>query len=129
MTEEEKEYLYSEDTYQIILCAMNVSNYFGAGFLESVYQKALESELSECGIPFSAQKPIPVYYKGKDIGANFYADIIVDDKIILELKAKERLIKEDETQILNYLKATGIRLGLLINFGNKRRLEWKRFIR
>ena len=67
--------------------------------------------------------------RGKDIGANFYADIIVDDKIILELKAKERLIKEDETQILNYLKATGIRIGLLINFGSKRRLEWKRFIR
>ena len=67
--------------------------------------------------------------QGERYWANFYADIIVDDKIILELKAKERLIKEDETQILNYLKATGICLGLLINFGNKRRLEWKRFIR
>ncbi|HJJ84468.1 MAG TPA: GxxExxY protein, partial [Methanocorpusculum sp.] len=74
-------------------------------------------------------KPIPVYYKGKDIHTSFYADLIVDDKIIIELKSKERLISADEAQILNYLKATGIRLGLLINFGNKRRLEWKRFIR
>ena len=108
---------------------MNVANYFGTGFLESVYHKALEEEFRENNIPFSSQKQIPVYYKGKDIHANFYADLIVDDKIIIELKSKERLINADEAQILNYLKATGIRLGLLINFGNKRRLEWKRFIR
>ena len=128
MTDEE-EYLYSDETHQIIRCAMNVANYFGTGFLESVYHKALEEEFRENNIPFSSQKQIPVYYKGKDIHANFYADLIVDDKIIIELKSKERLINADETQILNYLKATGIRLGLLINFGNKRRLEWKRFIR
>ena len=128
MTDEE-EYLYSDDTHKIIRCAMNVANYFGTGFLESVYQKALEEEFRENNIPFSAQKSIPVYYKGKDIHANFYADLIVDDKIIIELKSKERIISADEAQILNYLKATGIRLGLLINFGNKRRLEWKRFIR
>ena len=128
MTDEE-EYLYSDETHKIIRCAMNVANYFGTGFLESVYQKALEEEFRENNIPFSSQKSIPVYYKGKDIHANFYADLIVDDKIIIELKSKERLINADEAQILNYLKATGIRLGLLINFGNKRRLEWKRFIR
>ncbi|HJJ64538.1 MAG TPA: GxxExxY protein [Methanocorpusculum sp.] len=128
MTDEE-EYLYSDETHQIIRCAMNVANYFGTGFLESVYHKALEEEFRENNIPFSSQKQIPVYYKGKDIHANFYADLIVDDKIIIELKSKERLINADEAQILNYLKATGIRLGLLINFGNKRRLEWKRFIR
>ena len=128
MTDEE-EYLYSDETRQIIRCAMNVANYFGTGFLESVYHKALEEEFRENNIPFSSQKQIPVYYKGKDIHANFYADLIVDDKIIIELKSKERLINADEAQILNYLKATGIRLGLLINFGNKRRLEWKRFIR
>ena len=128
MTDEE-EYLYSDETHQIIRCAMNVANYFGTGFLESVYHKALEEEFRENNIPFSSQKQIPVYYKGKDIHANFYADLIVDDKIIIELKSKERLINADEAQILNYIKATGIRLGLLINFGNKRRLEWKRFIR
>ena len=128
MTDEE-EYLYSDETHQIIRCTMNVANYFGTGFLESVYHKALEEEFRENNIPFSSQKQIPVYYKGKDIHANFYADLIVDDKIIIELKSKERLINADEAQILNYLKATGIRLGLLINFGNKRRLEWKRFIR
>ena len=128
MTDEE-EYLYSDETHQIIRCAMNVANYFGTGVLESVYHKALEEEFRENNIPFSSQKQIPVYYKGKDIHANFYADLIVDDKIIIELKSKERLINADEAQILNYLKATGIRLGLLINFGNKRRLEWKRFIR
>jgi GxxExxY protein len=126
---DEGEYLYSDETHKIIRCAMNVANYFGTGFLESVYQKALEEEFRENNIPFSSQKPIPVYYKGKDIHASFYADLIVDDKIIIELKSKERLISADEAQILNYLKATGIRLGLLINFGNKRRLEWKRFIR
>ena len=125
----EEEYLYSDETHRIIRCAMNVANYFGTGFLESVYHKALEEEFRENNIPFSSQKQIPVYYKGKDIHANFYADLIVDDKIIIELKSKERLINADEAQILNYLKATGIRLGLLINFGNKRRLEWKRFIR
>ena len=121
-------YPYSEDTEKIIDCAFSVANYLGTGFLESVYQRCLEIELEHAGIPFESQKDLHIFYKGQDIGLMFRADIVVDNKIILELKAKDRLKTEDEAQIIHYLRATGYRLGLLMNFGHKRKIEIRRFI-
>ena len=121
-------YPYSEDTEKIIDCAFSVANYLGTGFLESVYQRCPEIELENAGIPFESQKDLHIYYKGQDIGLMFRADIVVDKKIILELKAKSNLKAEDEAQIIHYLRATGYRLGLLMNFGHKRKMEIRRFI-
>ena len=121
-------YPYSEDTEKIIDCAFSVANYLGTGFLESVYQRCLEIELENAGIPFESQKDLHIYDKGQDIGLMFRADIVVDKKIILELKAKSNLKAEDEAQIIHYLRATGYRLGLLMNFGHKRKMEIRRFI-
>ena len=122
------EYPFSKETHDIIKCSLEVFHYFGHGFLESVYQKALEYELTTQGFTIEPQKPLNVYYKGVDIGATFRADIVVNDEIILELKAISRLTKADERQLIHYLKATGYKVGLLFNFGNKSGLEWKRFV-
>lgn len=103
----------------IIQCAYNVRIHLSAGFLESVYQKALMIELQEKGIHAEVEKPIDVYYKDKIVG-DFRADIIVEDLIILELKAVQQLMPIHETQLVNYLTATHIDHGLLINFGSER---------
>lgn len=103
----------------IIQCAYNVRIHLSAGFLESVYQKALMIELQEKGIHAEVEKPIEVYYKDKIVG-DFRADIIVEDLIILELKAVQQLMPIHETQLVNYLTATHIDHGLLINFGSER---------
>lgn len=103
----------------IIQCAYNLRIHLSAGFLESVYQKALMIELQEKGIHAEVEKPIEVYYKDKIVG-DFRADIIVEDLIILELKAVQQLMPIHETQLVNYLTATHIDHGLLINFGSER---------
>ena len=103
----------------IIQCAYNVRIHLSAGFLESVYQKALMIELQEKGIHAEVEKPIDVYYKDKIVG-DFRADIIVEDLIILELKAVQQLMPIHETQLVYYLTATHIDHGLLINFGSER---------
>lgn len=103
----------------IIQCAYNVRIHLTAGFLETVYQKALMIELQEKGIHAEAEKPIDVYYKDKIVG-DFRADIIAEGIIIIELKAVQQLMPIHETQLVNYLTATHIDHGLLINFGSER---------
>lgn len=103
----------------IIHCAYNVRIYLSSGFLESVYKKALIIELEEKGIHAEVEKSIDVYYKGRIVG-EFKADIIVEDKIIIELKSVQQLTPIHETQLVNYLTATHIDHGLLINFGSER---------
>ena len=103
----------------IIQCAYNVRIHLTAGFLESVYQKALMIELQEKGIHTEAEKPIDVYYKDKIVG-DFRADIIAEGIIIIELKAVQQLMPIHETQLVNYLTVTHIDHGLLINFGSER---------
>jgi len=105
----------NELTYEINGAIFEVNKLLGAGFLEKVYEKALTVELSLRGLKAESQSPIPVKYKGIDVG-EYFADIIVEDKVIIELKAVETLKKIHEAQILNYLKATGIKIGLLVNF-------------
>jgi len=96
--------------------------------LEAVYQEAIQIELTSCNIPFEAQKRLTVEYKGNPLKTNYIADLICYDQIIVELKALDRLSGREEAQIINYLKATGVRVGLLINFGSSGKLEWKRFV-
>lgn len=111
----------------IIKCAYNVRTHLAAGFLESVYQKALIIELKEKGIYAEAETPIDVYYKNTIVG-EFRADIIAEKKVIIELKAVQHLIPIHEAQLVNYLTATHTDHGLLINFGGER-LEIKRKFR
>jgi GxxExxY protein len=99
----------------------------GAGFLESVYEKALLIALKDKGLAAQSQTPLQVTFRNKQVG-EFVADIIVDNKVLLELKAVKNLTPEHQAQIINYLKATGIEIGLLINFGNTK-MEFRRFNR
>ncbi len=100
----------------IIGAAYQVHNTLGFGFLESVYEKSLAIELRELGIPFKTQSPITVRYAGQTVG-EFVADLLVDNELIVELKSVSQLTKQHEVQLVNYLAATGIEVGLLINFG------------
>lgn len=118
--------IYKELSFAIIGAAMAVHNGLGPGFLEKVYQKALAHELTLRGIPFEQHRQLTVRYKGIVVG-NYEADFVVEDKIILEIKAVASLHPKHEVQTLNYLTATGFKLGLLINFGEKR-LRTKRVV-
>jgi len=109
---------YKELSSKIINVFYTVYNTLGYGFLEKVYENAMLIELSEMDVNCSRQVPISVIY-GNEIVGEYYADILVDDKIILELKAIKTLTKQDEAQLLSYLTATNIEVGLLLNFGEK----------
>jgi len=117
--------LHSEITEKIIKAFFKVYNTLGYGFLEKVYENALVIELQKMGFNISQQHNIKVYYDMKMVG-DYYTDVIVDDSIIIELKAAETLKKEHKTQLINYLKATDKEVGLLLNFG--RTPEFKRAI-
>jgi GxxExxY protein len=116
--------LYQETTDKIIKAFYDVYNELGFGFLEKVYENSMFIELSALGLKCQRQKPINVYYKNEKVG-EYFADIIVDDKIIVELKAAETIAVEHELQLINYLKATGIEVGLLLNFGKKPQIKRK----
>jgi len=119
--------LFEEETFKIIGASMTVHKTLGNGFLESVYQEALEKELTKQGIPFERQKKLSVYYDGQRLTKYFIADFVCYDKIILEIKAISFLHQNVKQQVINYLKTTELEVGLLINFGEKS-LTWKRFI-
>jgi GxxExxY protein len=116
-----------ELTGKIIGCAMKVHSALGPGFLESVYQKALFHELGKAGLRVESERPIAVLYDGVVVG-DFVADLLVDGQVIVELKSVERLCKAHEVQTVNYLTATGLDIGLLINFGAES-LEFKKKFR
>jgi len=118
--------LFKDEVYAIIGAAMEVHTQLGVGFLEAVYQEALELELTTRNISFIAQRPLRIYYKGQTLKKQYLADLVCYDKIIIELKAQNKLTTKEEAQLLNYLKATNAPLGLLINFGCVGKLEWKR---
>ena len=123
------EILLKDEVFQIVGAAIEVHRELGCGFLEPVYQEALEIELQTRDIPFSPQEPLTILYKNHSLKKLYIPDFICFGQIIVELKALDRLTGKEESQILNYLKATGLRVGLLLNFGSVGRLEWKRFIR
>ncbi len=118
--------LYKEEVYAIIGAAIDVHKELGSGFLEAVYQEAFEIELAARGITFIAQHELRITYKGRLLRKTYLADFFVYDRIIVEIKALDRLTSREEAQLLHYLKATGMHVGLLINFGSIGRLEWKR---
>jgi GxxExxY protein len=120
------EYKYSDITEKIIKCAYDVYNSLGSGFLEKVYENALVVKLNKTGLKAEQQFPISVSFENEIVG-EFIADILVEDKIILELKAIQELNEVHEAQIINYLKATGIEIGLLLNFGPKIQIKRKIF--
>lgn len=122
------ELIFKDEVYAIMGAAMDVHHELGSGFLESVYQEALEMELTGRQIPFESQKSIKITYKGKSLNKEFIADLVCFGKIIVELKAQESLSGKEEAQVLNYLKATGIKVGVVINFGSHPKLEWKRLV-
>ena len=114
-------------TYQIIGAALEVHKELGCGFLEPVCQEALQLELTDRKIPFSAQAELPVFYKGRKLRATYRADLLCYGSIILELKALSKLGDVETAQVLNYLKASGHQKGSLINFGT-RSLQHRRFV-
>ena len=119
-------YQYSDLTNKIIHCFYNVYNSLGYGFLEKVYENSLVLELKQNGLFTIQQMPIKVSYKEQPVG-DYFADLVVADKIILELKAQEVLAPENEAQLLNYLKATEYEVGLLLNFGKKPEIKRRIF--
>ncbi|MDD2550637.1 MAG: GxxExxY protein [Bacteroidales bacterium] len=122
-----EEYLYKEETYDIIGCAMEVHNELGCGFLEPVYQEALSIVFREKNIPFVKEKSLDIKFKGQVLNKKYIADFICFDKIIIELKAIDTINSQHLAQVINYLKCTDKRLGLIINFGTSS-LQYKRVI-
>jgi GxxExxY protein len=108
---------------------MEVYNVLGSGFLEPVYQEALELELTNRAVPFLAQSTLPITYKGWLLDKKYVADLICFEQVIVELKALDTLSGRETAQVLNYLKATGLHVGLLLNFGARDSLEWKRLVK
>jgi GxxExxY protein len=119
--------IYKKETYDIIGAAMDVHRTLGNGFLESVYQEALEIELAFRRIPYVSKKPIEIWYKSQFLTKFFIADLLCYNEIILELKAVSDITSVHEAQLINYLKATKKELGIIINFGTDS-LEYKRYL-
>lgn len=124
----EQDLIYKDEFYKIVGCAMEVHRELGSGFLEAVYQEALILEFDNQGIPHRSQQEIDIYYKEKLLNKKYISDFICFNEIIVELKTVEKLKSEHYAQVLNYLKATKCKLGILINFGSSS-LENKRIIR
>lgn len=122
------ELLFKEETYAIRGALYEVYNVLGAGFLEAVYQEALEIELAKRKIPFQAQLEIPLTYKDVVLQQRYRVDFLCYDKIILEIKAVKQLMPEHEAQLHNYLHATQLRLGLLVNFASFPSFDVRRII-
>lgn len=117
-----------DETYQVLGACFEVYNEMGCGFLESVYQECLEKELSSCGIPYEAQQSIDLVFKGQELQKTFSPDLLCFGKIIVELKAVQRLAAEHRAQLINYLKACRLEVGLLVNFGSYPQLDYERVI-
>lgn len=122
-----EEYPFKKECYNIIGAAMDVHNELGCGFLEPVYQEALSIVLMENKIPFVKEKVLNIEFRGRILDKKYIADFICFDEVIVELKATDGLADHDIAQVLNYLKATGKKLGLLINFGQTK-LQYRRVI-
>jgi GxxExxY protein len=123
-----QELILKDEVYAIIGAAIEVHRHLKSGYLEAIYQEAMEIELHARGIPFTSQSPIQVFYKDIPLKKQCVADLICYGQILVELKVLERLSGKEESQLLNYLNATRMKVGLLINFGDTGRLDWHRFV-
>ena len=120
--------VYKEESYKIVGAAFKVYNGLGPGFLEAVYQEALEIEFQRQGIPYEREKELKIMYDGVELKQTYKADFVCFGKIIVELKAVSELIDAHKAQVYNYLHATGFKLGLLLNFGCPDELEKERIV-
>jgi len=118
-----------QEAYNITGAAMHVYNTLGIGFLEAVYQEALALEFAKRGIPFEREKELKIYYDGQELKTTYRADFVCYDDIIVELKAVAELDDSHRSQVYNYLKATGFKLGLLYNFGHGDGLQYERKVK
>jgi GxxExxY protein len=119
--------ILKEEVYAIVGAAMEVHREKGCGFAEPVYQECLELEFADRNIPAEAQKEMKIFYKGRPLKKTYLADFVVFGKIIVEFKAMNRLTSREESQVINYLKSSGLEVAVLINFGSQS-LEWKRIV-
>ena len=117
--------LFENETRQILNACFNVHKELGNGFLEAVYQEALEVEFKEQGIPYVREAQIPIFYKGHRLDKEYYADFICYGRIVVELKCVSRLVNANKAQVLNYLHGTRLEVGLLVNFAEAS-LKWER---
>ena len=122
------ELFMKDESYAVIGAAIEVHRVLGPGFLEKVYQEALQVELKARRIPFEAEKKIGIAYKGESLTQSYFADLVCFEQIIVEMKALKRLSGREDAQILNYMRATGLKVGLLFNFGSHGKLEHRRFV-
>ena len=113
-----EDFLYKDESFAVRGACFDVYKEIGHGFLEAVYQECLTRELISRGVPFVSQAPLRLYYKGKQLEQSYVPDFICHDKIIVEIKAVKELTDEHRAQLINYLKATGLKLGFLVNFGH-----------
>jgi len=120
--------IFAEECYRIIGACFNVYKQMGCGFLESVYQECLEIELDFQRIPFTPQREFKIFYRDRELKKKFRPDFSCYDEIIIELKAVSALTSKHESQVINYLNATDIELGVLVNFGHFPKVEFKRII-
>lgn len=121
--------LLRDEVYAIVGAAMEVHSELGAGFLEAAYQEAMQIELRLRSIPFQPQCPLKIRYKGIVLEKEYCVDFLCFETVVVEIKAMKELTGREEAQLLNYLKATGLRVGILINFGDPGRFDWKRLVR
>ena len=122
------ELLLKDEVYAIVGAAMEVYYQLGSGFLEPVYQEALEIELNRRRLPFESQKPLKLFYKNVELKKEYIPDFVCYEQIIVEIKSLERLTNIEVAQLINYLKITKMHVGMLINFGSRPKLEWKRYV-
>lgn len=122
------ELLFKHEVYEIAGAAMDVYHQLGAGFLEPVYQESLAIELTRRKIPFQREKAFAIFYKGDELNKKYVADFVCFGSIVVELKAIPRITNIEIAQLINYLKVTRLRVGMLVNFGSRPRMEWKRFV-
>jgi GxxExxY protein len=123
------EILLKDESYAIIGACFEVYNEKGCGFLEAIYQECLEIELEDRGIPFRSRPELKLTYKGRPLTKTYQPDLDCYHKVIVEIKAASELTDEHRAQVHNYLKATGFRLGLLVNFGSHGKLQYERIVR
>lgn len=128
LRENTKPLIYKDECYNILGACFEVYKDKGNGFLEAVYQECLGLQFDEDDIPYEEKKKIKLWFKGKELKQTYEPDFFCYEKIILEIKAVKTLADEHSAQVINYLKSTGIKLGLLVNFGHYPKVEYKRFV-
>jgi GxxExxY protein len=123
------EMVFRDEVYAVVGAAIEVHRELGAGFLEAVYQEAMERELMLRGVGFKPQHELVIQYKGQPLDKAYVCDLLCFDCVLVELKAMDRLTGREVAQVINYLKAAGLPVGLLINFGSHGKLEWRRLVK